>query len=292
MPRDRRLDGRVLEVQLGLRDSVAFACCDARGSPAAARARVAATCSGPVCAVLQPGLRLLLAGPRLRRACSRPRGCPLRLRRPATSRNRLPPAALRPRPTPRRTAAATLRPWRAARAAARRRAPPWPRSLPPRAAAPAPSSAARAPPRSLFLRRRSPLCACVDASLCAVVTLLDAVGRRDRHAALRGDRRSLRRRPARRARLIDAPPGSRADRARRARSPASTCWLSSTCDVQHRAADARRNLRHVRIDLRIVGRFAAGREPQPDDDADDDKNRRSPTPIRTRGLRVSEHGFT
>ena len=49
-------------------------------------------------------------------------------------------------------------------------------------------------------------------------------------------------------------------------------------DLEHRAADARRNLRHVRIDLRIVGRLVALARPPPEagsgqqqhDDAKDD----------------------
>src|SRR5207253_11041896 len=36
------------------------------------------------------------------------------------------------------------------------------------------------------------------------------------------------------------------------------------------SADAGRNLRHVRIDLRIVGRLASGGCPDPDHDGDDD----------------------
>jgi len=37
----------------------------------------------------------------------------------------------------------------------------------------------------------------------------------------------------------------------------------------HRAADARGDLHHVRLDLRIVGRLLAAGQPQPDTDADE-----------------------
>ena len=45
-------------------------------------------------------------------------------------------------------------------------------------------------------------------------------------------------------------------------------------DLRDGAADARRDLRHMRIDLRIVGRLAAGGQPEPDADADDRERRR------------------
>ena len=226
MPLDRRLDGRVLQVQLGLRQrrlAPAATC----ASAAAARALVAVTCCGPVCARLQLGVRLLLAGAAPAPAGSRRRGCRPRLRRPAIAPSRPRPSAPRRRRPPRRTAAARLRPWRAALAAARRRAPPWRRWLRLRAArACAVASRARAASISLLgacRRRRAP----GRRRRCAVVTLLaavvDVIG--TLLCAASGGR--LRRRRARRA-PCRRRPGSRADRSRRARAPASTSWLSST----------------------------------------------------------------
>jgi hypothetical protein len=62
--------------------------------------------------------------------------------------------------------------------------------------------------------------------------------------------------------------------------PASTSWIVVDRDLGDRAADPRRDLRHARVDLRVVGRLAARGGPEPDagaggqhdDDQDDDAN--------------------
>ena len=133
--------------------------------------------------------------------------------------------------------------------------------------------AARAPRRSPFaapsthalrLRRRAP---------CAVVDVARRRGRGDRHAASARRRRWPRRRRARRGRLIDRHLIVARIELHEHRAGFDALVVFDR-HAQHRAADARRDLRHVRIHLRIVGRLASGGDDQPDDDADDREQRR------------------
>ena len=197
MPRDRRLDGRVLQVQLGLRErrlAPAATCASAD----AARACVAATCCGPVCAVRSSACA----------CCSPARACTSWL-----SATRMPASASATCDRAESTAACCAS---AAATAASNcccetssfASRPRSRSTS-RAALAAFASASRSracavdEPRlrrlDLLLGcRRSPLCACSTPPR-AVRHVARRGRRRDRHVALRGDARPLRRRRARRA---------------------------------------------------------------------------------------------
>ena len=247
---------RLLHARLGRRRH-------ARASPSPAR--------GAVCAVLQFGGGLLLAGARLRQPALAPRGSPASASATCASRGFGRGAfARRPRPPPRRTAAARSRPSPAAASSRSTSC----------AAFVAFASASRCracavdEPR---LRATSMPCSRLDDR---GLGLLDAAlrrrhvarrrRRRDRHAGSRRDRRrfgvgELGARRVERdlvvARIDLDEHGARLD-------------LLVVVDrhAQHRAADARRNRRHMRIHLRIVGRLAPARR----------STTRLPTPIAMR----------
>ena len=256
--------------------SVARACATC-ASAAAARALVAATCDGPVCAVAMSARACsspardcasLLSATRMPASASsdlRPRrvdGGLLRLRRGAGVASNIccETSSLASRPRSRSTSRADL----VALASASR------------SRACALTSRARAASIS-FSAAATPLCAWVDAA---------ARGRHVAGGGRRGDRDVALRRHGGGfgvgqlgARLVDRDLVVARIELDQHRAGLDQLVVVDR-DLGHRAADARGNLRHVRINLRIVGRFAARRGPRPqaraeseqDDDADDDPN--------------------
>ena len=93
-------------------------------------------------------------------------------------------------------------------------------------------------------------------------------GRRDRHVALRGERRGFGVGELG-ARLVDRHLVVARIELDEHRAGFDELVVVDG-DARDGAADARRDLRDVRVHLRIVGRLAAGGQPEPDADADDD----------------------